>query len=363
MAEPRSKKSQKVDTLQKIKLAVETADKAREEGHFTAWGKHPHKPIKVNHDAPLAFLKSVYAPTESLRFNSNNETLNHVCVSFSKASCTQAQLRTLGNQQLDSIINSVMNVFSKLPGSKPLLPKTREEKVQAVALFSEENIYRGLEHGFTELNGDSKLIVKYFLNNIECFSGIKFIIDDHLYRSCEHHISICNSPDLRAQLKKAAYAVHAVDSELLGINVSESLLLIDNSKPVHNTEFIGHDYIINTIGHELLHTFGLAHPEYSSLEQQLRYRSLVADDEDLDISPLAKKCITNVGTGIKAMNKFLACLNPPVDLQPLDVKGLVTMWGESYNSSPYCTSLREDFIHGHQNVLITTDHDSYKVEI
>jgi hypothetical protein len=304
--------------------------------------------LKFSKEVPTFFEKSVVSPDKFLKFNATTQNLNYVCVNFSKDACIKAQFNTLDNDQLDSILNSIGVNIGRFA-------QQREDKIKLVAQASSENKYHGLEHGFSFLDRDEQDIVEYFLKNIQCYTGIKFYLVNSQTDQCGHHISICNSKDMVTVFNKVAYAVHAVDNEL-GINVTEALLMIDNNKnhPISNPDIVGISHIINTIGHELLHTLGLAHPSYKNLKEQLQYRSLVADDQS-DESFLSKKCLKEIKKSNNPIKAYTECLNPPIDLQPVDVKGLITIWGESQDYSEYCLVLREQFISLHQSVMVVEE--------
>jgi hypothetical protein len=303
------------------------------------------KPLKFSDQVPIFLSESVKSPGNFLKFNTVTNGVNNVCVSFAKEDCTEAQFNTLGNNHLDGIIYRIATNLKSLP-------QLKEDKIKLVKQLSSENKYYGMEHGFSSLSTDDQMIVKYLLKNIECYAGIKFHLSDLHKKLCEYHISICNSKDVYSSLGGTAYAVQAVDSEL-GINVSESLIMIDKSKYNIASDFneVGIDYFINTIGHELLHTLGLAHPIYKNLAEQLKYRSLVADDDSKE-SFLSKKCFKQIKNSKNPKKDYAECLNPPVDLQPVDVKGLITIWRESQDYSDYCLALREEFISIHQSVML-----------
>lgn len=305
--------------------------------YATANAKLTFKP-----NVPTYLIESKLKPGHALKFNATVDKINYVCIDFTKEKCTATHFDTLFDSQLDQVLFTITQnpSYSSLP---------RAEKIDSLKFMSSEKLYTGVEHSFKNIDMKHKQTVKYFLKNIECYAGIKFVFDSQDANLCSHHVSICSSPMLFSHLNRIGSAQHALNQQNK-VSVDKSLLLIDSNSnnPTNDPKIIGEDYIANTIGHELLHTLGLEHPEYKNLKDQLLYRSLVAN-EDSEDSALAKSCVPQARVSLK---KYAECMNPPVDLQPVDVKGLNKIWGYSQDYSQYCNELRSEFTSMHQNLML-----------
>jgi hypothetical protein len=227
--------------------------------------------------------------------------------------------------------------------------------------------YQGL---FDNLDRTDKIIITRFAKEVECFAGIRFKFsarpDDKLQAKTQNKLQIafCSYKSLQKESGTVGFTMHEeVNPEETH---DEVVLLVDNSKTLMLLREINFVDRVNTLSHELLHALGLAHPVYKNLEEEKSLRSLVADGFS-DASFRLQECFITLHSSCllkgaaKCQDELAQCTNQPTNLQPLDVKGLLAIWGPSYNESPYCKAIRHDFVEIHGQSLtsgnVNPNHD------
>jgi hypothetical protein len=118
--------------------------------------------------------------------------------------------------------------------------------------------------------------ISSFVEQIQCFSDMEVVrVLAGSQSKAVFHVAVCSAKDLSSLLEKEAYTIHALEND--GQTVAKALLFID---PLWMDRYkkIGADYNnLNGLYHEFLHLLWVGHPDYVSVQEQLRCRSVVED--------------------------------------------------------------------------------------
>ena len=246
----------------------------------------------------------------SAKMNNDNKTVQ-VSYSFNSKSCKAMYLHALNNDQRQQLEQMVLAGTKELMQQAMIKPAKTTKKI-AQAIFKE----------------------------IECFANVKFVKKDilNIPFNDEFELAICDTTPkfLTANLNTIAHMFLSASAEgwaSAELPYTGALVLIDSIN-----QGLG-SYGVNSVLHELLHVLGLGHPSYSSLEEQIKYRSIVQNDSYDNLTPLGQACKDTGYTG----TELRECFNLPTKLTPVDIKGLITVLGESDDNTKYCKNIRSEF--------------------
>jgi|GEM_PF-3805540 len=267
--------------------------------------------------------------------NDHKENPHQIFYSFNLLQCKNMYLYSLG-ALANNLDNKTKRLLSQYLGSSSLEERSAFSKARDI----------GLGRYLTQTGKKIQKILTEFMKDIECFANIKFTENDvelskfGLDSTVDaYKIAICQTEPnfLLHNVGVEGHNAFCTTKWELGY-YEGAVIKIDpylKSAPGYT----------NTVLHEFLHALGLGHPEYYNLEDQMRNRSILEDNgNNPNPTPLTQECM-KLGT----TDERKKCLLAPDELTPVDVKGLIELWGESQNKSEYCINTRNVFYQENRN--------------
>ena len=192
-----------------------------------------------------------------------------------------------------------------------------------------DNTLNSLEKNIVKTSILYKKTTQIFLKKIPCFANVKFDEKDALDFTLndEFGFAMCNTTP-RILISGTKTVAHMWFSDHTKSLYTGALILIDG----HNKNLEGDG--INAVLQQILHTLGLTHPSYSSLEEESRYRSILEDDQSNNLT----------------------------NLTPVDVKGLIEIYGESDDNTGYCTNIRNEFYNKYSDYFTLVGDNPHNAE-
>ncbi len=260
---------------------------------------------------------------------------NNIRVSFQKEICQQHSIEALTIGQVSAELKSL--------GLKKQL--THLQNLEKLKQYFESSSSPSIYGSVKTANKYVKEVALPFLKELECFVNVKFDLlnDAQSLSSDVYTISICSMPDnfMKQYFQQEAYTQFcSYDSNQN--NHAAQIILDGEVRPdvmTYSPE--------GTIKHEILHTLGLGHPHYTILSNNLRYRSIVEDTNNIKELPLSAYCVRKS----KTLHEQLECGKAPINLTPVDVKGLISLWGWSNDQSEFCQTMRSEFVDNYRDYL------------
>lgn len=173
-----------------------------------------------------------------------------------------------------------------------------------------------------------------FTEELSCFINVKFYNTKVSSSSCNYYkIEVCNAGSimetygfeaLQATKPQKINGKQMICSSVNLFDIKELKMSIHYGIPESNDSLIKHEF---------LHSLGLDH-----IKIVKDIRSIM---EDIYDSREYKECLKKYVNNVKLAFK---CYNLPVDITPIDLQGLLQIWGHSYDNSERCVGVRQKFI-------------------
>lgn len=280
---------------------------------------------------------------------------NVIDYSFSKEVCKEHSLLVLDNEQITSTLvrfnlKSSTDYYTNFLTLKSFLSNTPNAPIMPYKILMPASNYL-------------KSVANPFLREIECFIDVKFNKINSLKELSQDafSFSLCITPEnvIANGLGKQAYTTVAdatkgqsSDQYNIGFAVYDGNVnskVQPSSSPFQFNE--------NTVKHEIMHILGLGHSNHFSLSNNKKYRSIVEDIDDVTSLPLSRQCIKKH----QELEDRMECLKPPVTLMPVDVKGLISIWGPSHDDSSFCQDIRRDFVESYSDYMHVSNDEIFTV--
>jgi hypothetical protein len=295
--------------------------------------------IKFNNITPLFLQKwhdlNEKLPNELIKYNIGyTNKPARIDLSFDPHDCRELHLRALSEDQLDGI-------FSKISSCNSDTKNNYQTKFNCYKeLVENKKVHDIFYNGMLELPLSYQKLINDFAREISCFVNLKFEINRYTTHDNNPDnplkIALCHVNNLSKTTQKEGMAL-AIINEAPEIRLDGYLALFDKEAFELYKHYNLESNNINTLKHEILHAIGLAHPSYKDFNEQLVYRSLMEDVGSED-NLLLNHYFDKHKDMVIALNYYQI----PTQLTPVDVKGLLTIWGESLDNTDICQEIREN---------------------